>query len=50
MKDYFASDTFRDYLRLTNERRAMEGLPAFEPKPHSPVWIDNCRPRALLRP
>ena len=50
MKDYFASATYQEFLHEANEQRSQQGLPAFAPKPHSPVWVDNCRPPALLRP
>jgi hypothetical protein len=50
MKGYFASAAYQELIRKTNEQRTQQGLPEFTPKPHSPVWIDNCRPPALLRP
>lgn len=50
MKSYFASAPFQEFVRKVNEQRVQAGLQALELKGHEPLYLDYCKPPALLRP
>ncbi len=50
MREYFASELFREVVRKINEQRIQQGLQAIDVKAHEPTFRDFCRPPALLKP
>lgn len=50
MKAYFDSETFYAFVSKINAQRVTEGLEPVELKGHEPLYLDYCRPPALLKP